>query len=78
MSVLRIAAVVLAAAAWVAPAQAQGYPSKPVRFVTSEPGGGNDIVARVLAEGLTASLGQRVIVDNRGIVAAEIAKNQEP
>lgn len=78
MSVLRIAAVVLAAAAWVAPAQAQGYPTKPVRFVTSEPGGGNDIVARVLAEGLTASLGQRVIVDNRGIVAAEIAKNASP
>jgi tripartite-type tricarboxylate transporter receptor subunit TctC len=49
-----------------------------VRFVTSEPGGGNDIVARVLAEGLTASLGQRVIVDNRGIVAAEIAKNAIP
>ena len=78
MRVLRIAAAVLAAAAWVAPAQAQGYPTKPVRFVTSEPGGGNDIVARVLAEGLTASLGQRVIVDNRGIVAAEIAKNASP
>ena len=78
MSVLRIAAAVLAAAAWVAPAQAQGYPTKPVRFVTSEPGGGNDIVARVLAEGLTASLGQRLIVDNRGIVAAEIAKNASP
>ena len=78
MSVLRIAAAVLAAAVWVAPAQAQGYPTKPVRFVTSEPGGGNDIVARVLAEGLTASLGQRVIVDNRGIVAAEIAKNASP
>jgi tripartite-type tricarboxylate transporter receptor subunit TctC len=78
MRVLRIAAAVLAAAAWVVPAQAQGYPTKPVRFVTSEPGGGNDIVARVLAEGLTASLGQRVIVDNRGIVAAEIAKNASP
>ena len=78
MSVLRIAAAVLAAAAWVVPAQAQGCPTKPVRFVTSEPGGGNDIVARVLAEGLTASLGQRVIVDNRGIVAAEIAKNASP
>ncbi|MEI7679586.1 MAG: tripartite tricarboxylate transporter substrate-binding protein [Betaproteobacteria bacterium] len=75
---MRIAAAVLATAVCVAPAQAQGYPSKPVRFVTSEPGGGNDIVARVLAEGLTASLGQRVIVDNRGIVAAEIAKNASP
>ena len=78
MRVLRIAAAVLAAAAWVVPAQAQGCPTKPVRFVTSEPGCGNDIVARVLAEGLTASLGQRVIVDNRGIVAAEIAKNASP
>jgi len=84
MSVQRIAviafavAVAVAVAVRAAVAQAQGYPSKPVRFVTSEPGGGNDIVARVLAEGLTASLGQRVIVDNRGIVAAEIAKNAIP
>lgn len=58
--------------------QAQPYPARPVRFVTSEPGGGNDIVARMLAEGLTASLGQRVIVDNRGIIAAEIVKNAAP
>ena len=82
MSVQRIAVIVFAVAVAVAVraavAQAQGYPSKPVRFVTSEPGGGNDIVARMLAEGLTASLGQRVIVDNRGIVAAEIAKNAIP
>ena len=57
---------------------AGSFPSKPVRFVTSEPGGGNDIVARMLADGLTNSLGQRVIVDNRGIIAAEIAKNATP
>ncbi len=77
MKALHIAAA-LVAAAICAVAQAQSYPAKPVRFVTSEPGGGNDIVARVLAEGLTTSLGQRVIVDNRGIVAAEIAKNANP
>ena len=77
MKALRSAAA-LVAAAICAVAQAQSYPAKPVRFVTSEPGGGNDIVARVLAEGLTTSLGQRVIVDNRGIVAAEIAKNANP
>ena len=69
--------MVLALAACVA-VQAQPYPARPVRFVTSEPGGGNDIVARMLAEGLTASLGQRVIVDNRGIIAAEIVKNAAP
>lgn len=77
MTVLRAAVVVPALAACVA-VQAQPYPARPVRFVTSEPGGGNDIVARMLAEGLTASLGQRVIVDNRGIIAAEIVKNAAP
>jgi tripartite-type tricarboxylate transporter receptor subunit TctC len=77
MKVLRAAAAVLAVAA-CGLAQAQSYPAKPVRFVTSEPGGGNDIVARMLADGLTASLGQRVIVDNRGIIAAEIVKNATP
>ena len=56
----------------------QNYPNKPIRIVTSEPGGGNDIVARLVAEGLTASLGQRVIVDNRGIIAAEIAAKATP
>ncbi len=77
MKALRSAAALVAAVICAA-AQAQSYPAKPVRFVTSEPGGGNDIAARVLAEGLTTSLGQRVIVDNRGIVAAEIAKNANP
>jgi tripartite-type tricarboxylate transporter receptor subunit TctC len=70
--------VFLAGAAGAAGLQGQPFPTKPIRFVTSEPGGGNDIVARMLADGLTASLGQRVIVDNRGIIAAEIAKNASP
>jgi tripartite-type tricarboxylate transporter receptor subunit TctC len=73
-----IAIAAFSIAAGAAIAQTQPYPSKPVRFVTSEPGGGNDIIARILAEGLTTSLGQRFIVDNRGIVAAEIAKNSNP
>ena len=74
----RCAVALLAALAAGSAVAADVYPSKPVRFVTSEPGGGNDIVARVLADGLTPRLGQRVIVDNRGIVAAEIAKNATP
>jgi len=37
-----------------------------VRIVTAEPGGGNDLASRLIAQGLTASLGQQVIVDNRG------------
>lgn len=56
------------------PACGQDYPNKPIRIVTSEPGGGSDFTARVLAQGLTVSLGQQVIVDNRAgtIAAAQI------
>ena len=45
---------------------AQGYPNRPVRLVTAAAGGGNDFAARIIAQGLTESLGQPVIVDNRG------------
>ena len=71
-----IAALVLpSAAAWSATAT---YPSRPIRIVTSEPGGGNDILARIMAEGISTNLPQRAVVDNRGIVAAEIAAKAAP
>jgi tripartite-type tricarboxylate transporter receptor subunit TctC len=44
----------------------QSYPVKPVRIVTAAPGAGVDFTARVLAQGLTANLGQQFVVDNRG------------
>ncbi len=50
----------------VSAACAQGYPSRPIRFVTSAVGGGNDFAARLIAHGLADSLGQQVIIDNRG------------
>jgi tripartite-type tricarboxylate transporter receptor subunit TctC len=52
---------------------AQTYPVKPVRLVTGEPGGGVDFTARVIAQGLTSSLGQQVIVENRGGASGAIA-----
>ena len=45
---------------------AQAYPNKPVRIVTTSPGGGSDFTARIIAQGLTAALNQPVIVENRG------------
>jgi tripartite-type tricarboxylate transporter receptor subunit TctC len=57
-------AIVLAAAAGLA--QAQGYPTKPVRMVIHiGPGSSMDIIGRVLAQKLNETWGQPVIVDNR-------------
>jgi tripartite-type tricarboxylate transporter receptor subunit TctC len=54
----------------------QAYPTKPVRIVTAPAGAGNDYVARVIAQGLSGSLGQQLVVDNRpaGIVGELVAK----
>jgi tripartite-type tricarboxylate transporter receptor subunit TctC len=64
-----VPAALLAVAAF-----AQPYPSKPIRIVTSTPGGGADFVARIAARGLSAQLAQQVVVDNRGsgIIIGEI------
>ena len=46
---------------------AQGYPAKTVRVIVPyPPGGGTDTIARPLAQKLTESFGQQVIIDNRG------------
>ena len=75
----------LAASAVLAPqqTQAQSYPLRPVRFIVPyPPGGGSDLVARVLAQGLTTNLGQQVVIDNRsgaqGGVGTAVAAKATP
>jgi tripartite-type tricarboxylate transporter receptor subunit TctC len=52
--------------AWIGSASAQGYPSRPVRLIVPQSAGGStDVVARVIAQRMTETLKQNVIVDNR-------------
>lgn len=73
------AALGLAAQAW---AQAE-YPARPLRFIVPlPPGGGADLVARLVAERLSKNLNQQVLVDNRPgggtVIGADLAAKSAP
>jgi tripartite-type tricarboxylate transporter receptor subunit TctC len=66
-----------------APARAQAWPAKPVRFIVSQSAGGSiDIAARLIGQKLGDALGQTFIVDNRaganGMIAGEAAARATP
>jgi tripartite-type tricarboxylate transporter receptor subunit TctC len=64
----------LFAAFLTASATAQALPNKPIRLIASTPPGGTiDLVARLLAQSMSASLGQPVIVENKAGAAGNIA-----
>ena len=65
-SAIKHGTIAIAALGAIGTASAQSYPTKPVRIVVNfAPGGGTDIVARMMAAEFTKTLGQQVIVENR-------------
>jgi len=64
-------------------AHAQDYPNKPIRMIVPyPPGGGTDVVARIVNEKLSQELGQAIVIDNKGgaggSVGTEIASKAPP
>ncbi len=66
--------------ATAAPVTAQNFPSKPIRIVTSGAGGGTDFASRMIALGMSDSIGQQVVVDNRasGVIPGDIVRKATP
>ena len=66
-----------------ASAFAQGYPNKLIRLIVPwPPGGGADVLSRILSPSLSENLGQQIVIDNRGGAAgnigAELAAKSPP
>ena len=83
MTMKGLLVLLLAATGAFTHAAEQAYPTRPVRLIsTYPPGGGNDTVARAIAQRLTEAYGQQVIVDNRpganGVIGCEIVARSAP
>jgi tripartite-type tricarboxylate transporter receptor subunit TctC len=68
---------------WAAPAWAQAFPSKPIRYIVPVPaGGGSDFVGRTVTERWSKALGQTFVVDNigggGGVIASQTAAKAAP
>jgi tripartite-type tricarboxylate transporter receptor subunit TctC len=80
---LACSATLLLTVCHAAQAYAESYPARPIRFIVGfAPGGGNDILARMVGQKLTEQLGQSVVIDNRpgagGNVGAELVSRALP
>ncbi len=62
------------------PSPAQSFPNRPIRIIAAEAGGQGDFTARFIAPGISAPLGQPVIVESRGggVVPAQIVAQAAP
>ena len=76
-AVLRVLLAVMGGLAWVTASTAQGYPNKPVRVVVGFPAGGpTDVIARLVAQKLSDSLGHQFFVENIGGAGGNTAAGQ--
>jgi tripartite-type tricarboxylate transporter receptor subunit TctC len=73
-TLLKCIALASVAVTLAGPAAAQPYPAKPIRMIIGfPPGGGTDIVGRIVGQRLAEVLGQQVLPDNRGGASGQIA-----
>ncbi len=83
MSMIRVVTLISSAGFMLMPMDStfgQTYPNRLVRILTSEAGGGSDLTARVIAQGLSSNLGQPFVVENRGggVIAGEAVAKAAP
>src|SRR4051812_48634300 len=79
----RLLGVLATLALLTSAASAQIYPTRPIRLVVTFPAGGAiDVLSRILAEKLSATIGERVVVDNRagmgGTLGADVVAKAAP
>jgi tripartite-type tricarboxylate transporter receptor subunit TctC len=76
-SVVKAAATLIIAAATLGTASAQDYPNRPITLVVPyAAGGGNDVMARIVADKMSRTLGQQIVVENRAGAGGTIATRQ--
>jgi tripartite-type tricarboxylate transporter receptor subunit TctC len=77
MQNMRVTAAIAALLALTAAATAQDFPNRPITLVVPyAAGGGNDAMARVAAERMSKTLGQQIVIENRGGAGGSIATRQ--
>jgi tripartite-type tricarboxylate transporter receptor subunit TctC len=76
-SMVKAAATLIIAAATLGAASAQDYPNRPITLVVPyAAGGGNDVMARIVADKMSRTLGQQIVVENRAGAGGTIATRQ--
>ena len=82
-AIVLLAMALMLAVEAASPSWAQDWPQRPIRVIVSfGPGGGADIIGRILADSLQAKLGKPVVIENKpgagGIIGNEAVANAEP